>query len=205
MVLNAGNALLEGFDGSDIMNKEDVSKACEVGGLNMKVIAVHIDALNHCVLSRQELRQHIAVDPSESMLKVCRDRLQGLRLADRCQFVKGVVHDVPEIENFDAALCLLVLHHTSQDERLGIVTGVAKRLKTNGYFISSELSADLSVKTADNIMENWKSLSRIFTCIGGKAVTQIILHHASMHPSRWILSSKQLDDLRLAINDDTTP
>ena len=29
----------------------------------------------------------VAVDPSEAMLEVCRDRLQSLGLADRCEFV----------------------------------------------------------------------------------------------------------------------
>jgi tRNA (cmo5U34)-methyltransferase len=102
----------------------------------------------------------VAVDPSGAMLNVCRERIENLGMSDRCQFVTGVVDDVPEIEKFDAVLCLLVLHHTSEYERQGIVSGIAKRLKENGYFISSELSADLAASTAGNVMKNWKFLSR---------------------------------------------
>lgn len=102
----------------------------------------------------------VAVDPSEAMLEVCRERIEGLGLSARCKFINGVVHDVPEEESFDAALCLLVLHHTSEEERRAIISGIAKRLKDKGHFISSELSADLSANTVENVMENWKSLMR---------------------------------------------
>lgn len=59
LVLNAGNALFQGFDESIIMGKKDVCKACQVTRPNTKVIAVHLEAINHCVLTRLELSQYI--------------------------------------------------------------------------------------------------------------------------------------------------
>jgi tRNA (cmo5U34)-methyltransferase len=102
----------------------------------------------------------VAVDPSAAMLEVCRDRLQDLGLADRCHLIPGLVHEAPATEDFDAAICLLVLHHASETERRDIISGVASRLRPGGHFITSELSHDLSSPTADDALEMWESLSR---------------------------------------------
>lgn len=133
----------------------------------------------------------VAVEPSKAMLEVCQERIQSLGLADRCQFVNGFIQDVPEGESFDAALCLLVLHHTSEEERRDIVSGVAKRLKERGYFISSELSADLSANTAENVMENWKSLMRR----AGISEEKIQLMPAMMKQHLGIMSPSDYEDL----------
>lgn len=102
----------------------------------------------------------VGVDPSESMLQVCRDRFHSLGLNHRCQLVHGFVQNIHLDEQFDAALCLLVLHHTSESERKSIVVEISKRLKPKAYFITSELSVDFADKTSKELMENWKSLSR---------------------------------------------
>jgi tRNA (cmo5U34)-methyltransferase len=94
------------------------------------------------------------------MLSVCRERLQALGWSERCQLVHGYIHDVPLAEQFDAAICLLVLPHTRESERKDILGGVAQRLKPGGRFIASELSEDLSVFTAGDALEDWKALIR---------------------------------------------
>ncbi len=105
----------------------------------------------------------VAVEPSESMLKVCRERLEGEGLLDRCMLVNGFVSDLGRDKDFDAAICLLVLHHTSNDgsERLGIVSGISERLKSEGYFINAELSYENDSEISVDLMEKWKSLNRI--------------------------------------------
>lgn len=102
----------------------------------------------------------VAVEPSESMLEVCRDKLQKLNLLDRCKLICGYVGDVPETNDFDAALCLLVLHHTSLEDRTKIVSGVSKRLRHAGYFICAEISYDSSSSLFGGLMEKWKALIR---------------------------------------------
>lgn len=102
----------------------------------------------------------VAVDPSESMLGVCHENLQKMNLLDRCELIHGFIQDVPDTENFDASLCLLVLHHVSLNDRAEIYNGISKRLKTSGYFICAEISYDLSSSAFIDIMEKWKSLIR---------------------------------------------
>ncbi len=43
----------------------------------------------------------VGVDPSIGMLDVCRERLKVAGVLDRCEFIHGYVHDVPQGENFD--------------------------------------------------------------------------------------------------------
>lgn len=57
-ILNTGYARLNGFDGAIIMGKEDVEKIYHQSP-KAKIIAVHMDAINHCMLSRAELRKFV--------------------------------------------------------------------------------------------------------------------------------------------------
>lgn len=102
----------------------------------------------------------LAVEPSESMLEVCREKLQKLNLIDRCDLICGNIEDIPDTSEYNAALCLLVLHHTSIEDRTRIVAGISKRLKNLGYFICAEISYDPSSVVFADIVEKWKSLIR---------------------------------------------
>lgn len=126
----------------------------------------------------------VAVEPSASMLEVCRDRLKERNLLDRCTLVNGFVRDLPEDAPFDAAICLLVLHHTSKDgaERQDLVAGVSKRLKPGGCFLSAELSYDPRPGQAGDLMETWKSLNRMAGSPEDKveALPQLMEKHLSI-------------------------
>ena len=58
IVLNTGNALVNGFKESIIMGKEDTYRATEQAP-NAKIIAVHMDAINHMSLTREQLAEYI--------------------------------------------------------------------------------------------------------------------------------------------------
>lgn len=103
----------------------------------------------------------VAVDPSLPMLEVCQDKLEKMNLLDRCKLIHGYVEDIPETIDFDAALCLLVLHHTPPDSRIKIIKEVFKRLKSAGHFICAEISFTFSAIMSGDIIEKWKSLIRL--------------------------------------------
>lgn len=58
VVLNAGRAQLAGFAGSIIMGEADMYRAC-LATRNAKVIAIHMEAVNHATLTREALRAFI--------------------------------------------------------------------------------------------------------------------------------------------------
>jgi tRNA (cmo5U34)-methyltransferase len=138
----------------------------------------------------------VGVDPSDSMLEVCRSRLNELKLLDRCKLVHGYLQDIPETDEFDAALCLLVAHHTSKDgsDRQKIFSGVSRRLKPNGYFISAEVSVDTNSNTFQDIMKKWQSLARRNGSPEEKVqhLPQMMMEHLS------ILSPSEIESLFMA-------
>lgn len=59
IVLNTGHAILTGLeDHPIIMGKEDTLHAYKVAP-SATIVAVHMDAINHCSLSRKELREYV--------------------------------------------------------------------------------------------------------------------------------------------------
>ncbi|MEQ5828886.1 MBL fold metallo-hydrolase [Sulfitobacter sp. NFXS29] len=58
-ILNAGYAMVQGVDGSIIMGAEDVLRVYEAAPEAL-LIASHMEAINHCVLTRAELRAFAA-------------------------------------------------------------------------------------------------------------------------------------------------
>lgn len=58
-ILNAGYAMIQGIDGGIIMGTEDVLRVHEAAPETL-LIASHMEAINHCVLTRAELRAFAA-------------------------------------------------------------------------------------------------------------------------------------------------
>ncbi len=58
ILLNTGYAKVNGFEGSIIMGKEDTFRAYQVAP-QASIVNIHMESVNHAVLSRQELRDFI--------------------------------------------------------------------------------------------------------------------------------------------------
>ena len=58
-VLNAGNAMVQGMDGGIIMDTQDVLKVHQAAPATL-LIASHMEAINHCMLTRAQLRAFAA-------------------------------------------------------------------------------------------------------------------------------------------------
>ena len=59
VVMNAGYAMLDGFEGSVIMGTDDVLHAYKVLPKETKIITVHMDAVNHTTVSSNEMREFV--------------------------------------------------------------------------------------------------------------------------------------------------
>ena len=71
VVLNAGYAHVIGF-GPIIMGKEDVLKA-HFTLPEAHIVAIHLEAVNHCLLSREELREYVADNQIADFVSIPQD------------------------------------------------------------------------------------------------------------------------------------
>ena len=80
VVVPAGDAQVPGL-GSIIMNTADIRKLYDAAPKS-RIVANHLDAVNHCVLSRAELRDFLKQNQMEDRVFVPEDgeELDGLAL-----------------------------------------------------------------------------------------------------------------------------
>ena len=71
VVLNAGSAQLDGF-GAIIMEKEDVLKTHRMLP-DAVIVAVHMEAINHCILSRAELKDYVTAQGIARQVQIPED------------------------------------------------------------------------------------------------------------------------------------
>lgn len=103
----------------------------------------------------------VGVDPSEGMLEVCRARIEDAGVSDRCEFIHGYVQDVPESEQFDAAVSILVGHFVPKEERVRFYQNMQERLISGGYLVNTEISFDLDSKEFPSMLEQWKQVQAL--------------------------------------------
>ncbi len=97
----------------------------------------------------------VGVDPSAAMLAVCRERMERSGVLDRCELIHGYVQDVPDGENYDAAVSFLVGHFVKREERPDFYQGICRRLKPGGTFVNTEISFDLDCAEFPAMLEHW--------------------------------------------------
>lgn len=103
----------------------------------------------------------VGVDPSASMLEVCKVRLKDAGVLNRCQLLQGYVQDVATGENFDAALSLLVGHFIKSESRLDFFQNMTSRLKKGGYLVNVEISYDLNSPEFLMMLKNWEQIQTL--------------------------------------------
>ena len=72
IVLNAGKAKMTGYDGAIIMGEEDVLHASQVAK-SAKIVAVHMDSINHMSLTREALRTYVKKQGIEARVEIPED------------------------------------------------------------------------------------------------------------------------------------
>jgi L-ascorbate metabolism protein UlaG (beta-lactamase superfamily) len=72
VVLNTGDARLDSLEGSIIMGEQDTVRVIEHAP-QAKVIAVHMDTVNHAALTRKELRKFVKKEKIEGNVSIPED------------------------------------------------------------------------------------------------------------------------------------
>jgi tRNA (cmo5U34)-methyltransferase len=97
------------------------------------------------------------VDPAAAMLAVARERLHERGWTDRGQLHVGHAHELPDAEGYDAATCLLVMHHVSEEaEQRQVLLTIARRLKPGAPLTVSEMVGDPASPRFQRFLAAWK-------------------------------------------------
>lgn len=97
-----------------------------------------------------------AVDPSEAMLAICKQRTEELGLSERCAFHAGYIDTLETPASFDAATAILVSQFLlDKVARTRFFQNIADRLVPGGILVSADLSAKLSSPSGAALMEVW--------------------------------------------------
>lgn len=103
----------------------------------------------------------MGVDPSDSMLEVCRERLMAAGFLSRCELIHGFVQDLPIGEQYDAAVSVLVSHFVKREERQEFFRQIVSRVLKGGYFVNTEISVDLDAAEFPSLLKNWEQVQTL--------------------------------------------
>ncbi|OZC02970.1 class I SAM-dependent methyltransferase [Rubricoccus marinus] len=100
-----------------------------------------------------------AVEPSGTMLDVCRQRAEREGFASRCVFHQGYLDSLPTEDAHDAATCFLVSQFIlDREARSGFFRGIAERLRPGGLLASSDLARGAGSDAFDVLLRAWLTL-----------------------------------------------
>lgn len=101
------------------------------------------------------------VEPSGSMLDICRRKAEKEGFASRCLFHEGYVESLPLDNAHDAATCFLVSQFIiEQEARSSFFNGIANRLKPNGILASADLASGVSSGGYESLMTSWLNMMK---------------------------------------------
>lgn len=100
-----------------------------------------------------------AVEPSNPMLSICREKIAEAGFEKRCIFHEGYLDSLPETALFDAATSILVSQFVKGDEaRTNFFKGISERLKENGLLISADIAVDTEDAHFTPLIKSWKEM-----------------------------------------------
>lgn len=100
-----------------------------------------------------------AVEPSEPMLGVFREKAAVAGILDRCEIHEGYLDSLPETPPFQAATSILVSQFLMErDQRRAFFREIARRLMPGGHLVSADLSAELGTEEYERLFGVWGNL-----------------------------------------------
>jgi tRNA (cmo5U34)-methyltransferase len=103
----------------------------------------------------------VALEPSKSMLDICKKRVEAADLLNRCEFFQGYVHELKEAEDYNAVISLFVGHFIPAQDRASYFHGMTSRLFKGGTLVNVEIGFDQSSKEFPQMLEKWKEVQRL--------------------------------------------
>lgn len=102
-----------------------------------------------------------ALDSSEAMLDVCREKLDKEGLLSRCDFHLGYIDSLPGNRIYNAATAILVSQFlTNKADRVAFFEKIRRHLKSGGYLINADLARPVEDHQYRKLMESWIKMHR---------------------------------------------
>ena len=102
-----------------------------------------------------------ALDTSEAMLDVCKEKISKEGLVSRCNFHLGSIDTLMEEKKYDAATSILVSQFlTNKADRIAFFEKIRSHLKPCGYLINADLARPVEDHSYKPLMEHWFKMHR---------------------------------------------
>lgn len=103
----------------------------------------------------------IGLDPSSSLLETCREKLAAEHLMDRCELFHGYLSEYKKDQEFDAVLCINVMHFIKDiGAREDMYRDMKSRLKPKGHLICAEVSVDFDSADYSGLLRCWQAMHK---------------------------------------------
>jgi tRNA (cmo5U34)-methyltransferase len=127
--------------------------------------------------------QFAAVDPSDSMLSVCKKRIQNASFNDRVEFFNTRLEEFHYHQPMDGASSVFVSHFIQTDDlKLAFFKAIAKCLRAGGTLITADLVGGKSEPEFQQLFNGW------MTCLelGGASEEELAEMRSLEHKLRWM-------------------
>jgi tRNA (cmo5U34)-methyltransferase len=105
--------------------------------------------------------QITGVDPSQDMVALAQQRAERLGVADRVQLARGPVATLAGDRQFDAAVCLFVLHFLSDPEKSTLLRQTRERLRPGApLLVAAGARVDAGV-LQDDLLGAWQAYGEL--------------------------------------------
>ena len=105
--------------------------------------------------------QFTVVEPSGSILDICRQRAKREGFAMRCYFHEGYLDTLSPAALHDAATCFLVSQFIlDQQARSGFFREISGKLKPEGILASSDLASDVETAEYEILLHAWMNMMK---------------------------------------------
>jgi len=102
-----------------------------------------------------------ALDSSEAMLSVCREKIDKAGLSARCDFHHGYIDSLPDGKTYHAATSILVSQFLiSQEDRVAFFQKITRHLLPGGYLINADLARPTDDDRYEALMASWVKMQR---------------------------------------------
>lgn len=100
--------------------------------------------------------QFVLVEPSQSMLEICRKKMEIEGVISRCQFHHGYLSSLSNYTPFDAVTSFLVSQFIFRDdERKEYFSQIFHRLKNGGILLNADLSSGYYEQPEKALLDVW--------------------------------------------------